>query len=697
MKARRIELLAALAGLLVTGAAAVAQDLAQPDPEEFLQARLANPRMNSTGEGFCWHAAYSAGAYLDAYEAFGNPKWIEAAEKHYDFVVSKLRKDPDGYEGWIGPYLGAGDDIEGDALVGDAILCANLVRFAEVVLGDEKLKARWGAKANKYVELSTRIIWEKWNHRGCYYTDAAGRGSYHTHHKYVDAKTGKWVERPSMVISDNLNKHYSASLVLLRLWRLTGKTEYKDRVKAVYGRAKDMWRYYPDADRVVWNFWMPHGPYDIEGTAPKSWVAVHPSRSGYQAGEVRNIVEVYDSGLVFDANDLRRIIRTNHWMYSNGKWRCADGTSDAGELWTALARFDEKTRTLYEQQLRASRDDGAKIALAYLKNVTAKRLGFGRLYVKDPAKVELVRWPLQPGRNIGMSVVIPDAVETINAAKVKLACQTRAAGTLTVELLDAAGKKVLGELYRAEATKGTEYHAPRWDGTNPATGRKDLGEYRIRWTLAGESRVEPVWVKVGTKRAAAGPEDLKAGERIACDFEGKLDARWKIEGAKLSADQAHGGKKSLKLDQRHQAVLRFGDDDLPVKVSMWVFDAGKQFGKEGVNGPAWGVRTAGGNKFAVRTCWRPYLAGDRDYAWLNTGQNQWFSPHPCRLTRKKGWGLWVFDFTNPKAVKVTLDGKPITTLDAKFTPSGAAAVYLMGGDAKAGALYVDDVTVEYPK
>ena len=48
-----------------------------------------------------------------------------------------------------------------------------------------------------------------------------------------------------------------------------------------------------------------------------------------------------------------------------------------------------------------------------------------------------------------------------------------------------------------EVPKDPEYNAPRWDGTNPKTGKKDLGEYRIRWTLNGESRIEPVWVETG--------------------------------------------------------------------------------------------------------------------------------------------------------------------------------------------------------
>ncbi|MBN2584011.1 MAG: hypothetical protein JXL80_13180 [Planctomycetes bacterium] len=674
---------------------AQAGNVPEPDPAAYCDQVIRGVRPNAgTGEQFCWYAAYSAETFLDGYEAFGNPKWLEAAEKFFDFYLSKLQKDPDGYEGWIGdPISEKGTELATDAVVGDAVLCAPLVRFAEIVQADSKLKSRFGAKAKRYVDLATRICWDKWNRRDCYYEDAAGWGSYHTYGKLVDVKTNKWVDRPSRTISENLNKHYSVSIVLLRLWRVTGKPEYRERVLKVYGRAKTMWRYYPDEDRIVWNFWMPHGPYDIEGSAPKSWVGVHSSRPGYQAGETADFVEVYDSGLVYEREDLQRMIRTNHWMIAAGKWRSADGTTDAGQLWPALARFDPQIRAVYEKQVggNSPRD---RIALAYLRNVTDKLGGWKRRYVEDEKKVEVVKVPLDPGRNITMSVIIPNWVETANNDRVRLACQTRAAGSLKIELLDKDGSEVLGTLHEIDVPQGSEYNAPLWDGTNPKTGRKDIGQYTIRWTLAGESRQSPVWVKVGKRRAKTEAEALEKGQTLTVDFESKLDSRWHLEGAVVSSEQKHGGRKSLKVDTT--ARLAFGEyDDLPVRITMWVYDSGQKFGKQSTNGPAWGIVTANGDKFCLRQCWRGYLGGDQEYAWVNTGENQWFSPHPSGVRRGNGWVECVFDFTDPAAVKVTGNGQEVRRLTPKYTPKGAVAIYLL--NEQAGPLFVDDIKIEYPK
>jgi hypothetical protein len=669
----------------------------EPDPEAYLRGVMANGRLRTTGtgEGFCWHAAAAASDFLDAYEAFGNPEWLAAAEKYYAFYIGKLQKDPDGYEGWIGdPISAEGAQLSTDAVVGDAILCEPLARFAWIVLTKEpdKLKSRFGKTAEEYVRLATRICWEKWNKRGCYYEDEAGLGSYHTHGKLVDLKSGKWVDAPTRVISDNLNKHYSISHVLLRLWRITNKAEYKYRVMSVYGRAKTMWRYYPDEDRVVWNFWMPHGPWDIEGRAPKSWVGVHPERSGYQAGEVADWVEVYDSGLVFERADLERIIRTNHWMVEGGTWRNADGTTDAGTLWTALARFDKQIRDQYEAGLKAKDTPGNRIRLAFLKNVTEKRLGFERLYCPEESKAEVVKTRLDSGRNITMSVVIPNRLELANDDRVQLACQTRAAGTLRIELLTGTGKP-LGTVAEIQVDGKSQFNAPFFDGTNPATGKKETGEFLIRWTLGGESRMQGVWIVQGKRRTDGGVNALAAGQSVSEDFEGKLDPRWKLDRSEAGGEQVHGGNKSLKVNG--QAELVFGRyEDLPVRVTMWIWDAGAKLGQNG-NGPAWGVGTAMGDKFAVRQVWRKYLAGDREYSWLNTAQGQWFSPHPSGVPRKAGWSQWVFDFSDPKAAKVTGDGNAVRRLDARFTPSGAVSVFLMGS-REGGPLYVDDIKVEYP-
>ncbi len=673
----------------------------EPDPRAVLRDALANGqlRTSGTGELFCWHAASSANVFLDAYEAYGNPEWLAAAEEYYAFFLDKLQKDPDGYEGWIGDPVGTrGRQLSTDAVVGDAILCEPLARFAWIVLKkDPHLKDRFGDTAERYVRLATRICWEKWNHRDCYYEDASGWGSYHTYGKLIDLDAGEWVDAPGRVISDNLNKHYAVTKVLLRLWRITGNDEYKDRVTAVFGRAKTMWRHYPDADRVVWNFWMPHGPYDLKGRAPASWVAVHPSRAGYQAGEVADWVEVYDSGLVFTADDLRRIIRTNHWMMpaAGRDWRNADGTTDAGTLWTALARFDDRIRRELERRLNANDTPRNRIAMAYLKNVTEKHLGFERRWCADEADAEVVDVPLQPGRAITMSVVIPDTVELVNDAPVQLACQTRTAGELTIDLLDADGREVLGRLHTIPVADRTEYNAPFFDGTHPATGEKTPGRYTVRWTLDGESRTQPVYVVRGVRRQRSGPRPLAAGETIEEGFEGELDERWTLERCEVTDEKARRGDRSLKVDGR--ATLTFGGgSDLPVRIRMWVWDAGAEKGDTSATGPGWGVITALGDTFAIRQMWRSYLAGDREYVWLNTGENQWFSPHPAGVARRRGWGMWVFDFSDPDHVTISGNGGPVRGLNAKFTPAGAVAVTLLGSDT-GGPLYVDDITIEHAR
>lgn len=688
-----------MAALFVMGFACrgMAQGLPEPDPAQIREgAQRRGDLQNFNGEASAWHAAYVASDFLLGYEAYGNVKWLEEGEKFYDFLISKLTKDPDGYEGWIGETINQTEKVRADALVGDAIMCEFLVEFALIVRGKPELQARFGAKADEYVKLVRRIIWDKWNHRGCYYEDA-GYGGYHTHDKVIDGATGKWLDRPSSVISDNLNKHYSAGRVILRLWRLDPRPEYKERVIKIFSRAKAMWRHFPDEDRIVWNFWMPQGPYDLEGTAPKSWVGVHSSRAGYQAGEVGDWIEVYDSGLVFEQKDFERIIRTNHWMADNG-WKCADGTSAAGTRWDALARFDDRIRKQYEEELRGKNHPRFQIRFAYLKNVTEKQLGWKRRHVKDESQVQVSRPPLCPGRFLTMAIAIPSVVETANAARIKFATQTRQAGTLKLELLAQNGKDVLGEIWSGPAGDKSEYHAPAWDGSNPQTGKKDLGSYWVRWTLNDEQRLWPVAVVVGEKREKTTPDAMRPGEVAKEDFEGTLSQRWLLEGAEVSSEQVRGGGKSLKLINGTKAEFLIGEHEaLPVKVSFWIFDNGKNFGKDTANGAKWGVKTAAGDKFVLAQCWRKYLNGDNDYVWFNSGENQFFNPHPARIGRASGWTQCVFDFTNPAQATVTCNGKPVGTLNAKFTPKGAVAIWLVGGDPKTGPLYIDDLEVEYPQ
>ena len=691
---------------LLASTLCAAEDAPLPTPQAYYNiARSDGGLKTSTGELFCWISACASHEFLHAYEASGrkDPAWLEQAQVFYDWCIQQsISDDPDGFPGTIG--VDADDQANkgraeiktvADTLVGDTLIARPLLEWAELVQADPALQARFGARAKEYIALATRMCWDKWNKRNCYYQDAHGYGSYHTYPFVIDrANRKQWLPRPSNVWSDNLNKHYEAGLVFLSLYKLTGKTEYRDRVIAIFSRAKAMFRLFPDEDRVVWNFWMPHAAYDLDGTAPKSWVGVHPSRAGYQEFEAMAFLTVYDAGLVFDRRDLERMVRTNHWMIEHGM-KSADGTTNAGKPWNAFAPFDDLVRTAVEKECQKN-----PIAMAYLKQVQLKRNGYDRKNVKDPSAVKVSAVSVQPGRKLILANPIPDSLEIANNDRISLLAEVQEAGTVKIELLGVDGTTVLGTVATAEVDpKNGAFVAPRWDGTNPKTGKKTPGEYLLRYTLNGESRTWPVAVKMGAVRTdSSKPAPLAAGGSLHYDFEHALDARWSLEGDSAVAEgKAKSGTKALRVGRQAKAVLNFaGQDDLPVRVTFAAFDGGAKHGGQNVWGQALCLRTAVGDLFAIRQMWRSYLSGDSEVYWFNTGEGQFFSPHQSKLGRAPGWNEWSFEFNAGKVV-VERDGKRLELAPARFVPTGAVALVFLGpenvGDPD---LWIDDLTVSYP-
>ena len=206
-------------------------------------------------------------------------------------------------------------------------------------------------------------------------------------------------------------------------------------------------------------------------------------------------------------------------------------------------------------------------------------------------------------------------------------------------------------------------------------------------------RTEVLGMKPGSPSAGSGK-----GDTLMIDFEKPLDPRWKLEGAELSVEQAHGGKRSLKLGAGNVATFVFGkEDNLPVKITMWVFEPGKKLGASDVNGSAFGVTIADGSHFCVRNCWRSYLAGDTNYSWVSTAENQWFSNYCSAITRKEGWHAFVFDFSNPKEPRIGSEGEMVEEATKKWMTRGAIGLIFVGGEANGGPLYIDDISIEYSR
>ncbi|MCC5836052.1 MAG: hypothetical protein JJU20_15095 [Opitutales bacterium] len=689
---------------------------AQPSPQVFLNQALSNSGLQtSSGEQYAWHVNFNARYFVDAYEAYNDPAWLDAAIEYFDTAIEDgISEDPDGYPGVIGAFIR--QDLSDptveflyDAIVGDALIASHILRVAETIFNDPLLHAEYLAKAEEYLDLAEAMIWTKWNERSTYFVDHLGYGSYHTHPYGIrrDDPT-VWEPQPNRKISENLNKQYKAAQAIMRLYRITGERKYRDRAYEIFSRAKAMFRYYPDQERIVWNFWMPHGRWDMDGSNTRSWVAVHPSMSFYQVIETEIFMEAYNTGIVFDQEDIQKMVNTNLWMRDNN-WVNADGSASAGELWKDLAQVDSEIRNLYASELSGSASLRDQISLAYLENVVDERSGFNRVLVDSESEVVVHDVELQPGTQLMMALAVPSQIETVNSDRSQLVVRAVSSGSISVDLLDQDGE-LIGNLDSGNVSGN--YYSYAWDGTHPLSEQIEHGEYIVRWTFAGEERTWPVSVVEGELR-----EDdfsglqIRPGQTLFYDFEdGDLDSRWLVENADISNNRSFSGEKSLRVVRNGRATLNFGDFvDLPVRIEFRVYDGGEEFGTQIQEGAFWGTRSANGDQFLLGKRWRSFLNGDDLLVWINLGLNDGWSVYNTGLERSKGqWSRWVFDYSEGLQEPVityngvTLDNSRVTDVGVEWLPGGAVGVAFRGpgpdvpgSEIQKAFLYVDDLKVTH--
>jgi hypothetical protein len=461
-----------------------------PSPEKLRQAILANSNIHRfKGELFTWHAAYNADVFYKGYMTYKDEKWIEEGIKYFDFLESKMEKEPDGYYGWVGPRI-EDEKIYGAAIVGDANLISPMLSIAEIIVKDKELYNKYGKKAEEYIKLAKDII-EKWDKRGCWY-EQLGYGKYLVQTKFIDPKKpDEWIEMENFQISENLNKSGKMGLICLKLYRILGDKFYRDRAIKIFSYYKSIMRYYQNEDRYVWNFWEPFAPCDMTGI-PKHWVSVHPERAGYQAAEVSFFVEAYHTGVVFDQKDIKRFINTNLWMwnksYDNPQFKSADGKTNAGTLWDSLSDFDETIRKLKQILLEREKGDFAIVEKDYFMNVKCKEPpSFKRKYVIDEKEIIIPDIPIYNSEDISMAVVIPMIFDNWT----KISAKLEKDGKLEIYLYSKDGK-MIEKIFEDNVKSG--FKTIRWDGKNKE-GKKYQGEYKIRFVFGNSIREVPI--KIG--------------------------------------------------------------------------------------------------------------------------------------------------------------------------------------------------------
>jgi hypothetical protein len=434
-----------LGAAVLSGLALRAQE---PGPQALYNKVVGNPNLKKfpKGENFCWHANYDLRRFVQSYKSTGDTAYLDAGVRFYEFLVGNLDTGPDGYLGWIGPYE-YDESVWCDVHVGDAVLFDGLLGFSEVVLADSKLEARYAEPATKYVALARRNLFEKWDARGTWHNDGP-YGSYRSWNRYgAPGNLKEWPVRDEIKNSNlalPFNKQDDVGAAALKLYRITGEPQFRERAFRIFALHKS--RLNLIDDHYQWNYWEPLGAADIADGRTRHWVNVHPDRP-YQAGEVEHIVEAYHTGLVFDEQDIRRIINTNLRVMWNGSfdaplYRNSNGnaTQKAGTLWTALADFDETVRKLAHRSGTPS---------------------FERRHVKG--KVEVFDFPFSSCPELNMAAAMENGS--------LLACSAPAAGAIEVAQITANGKKVIHEWNRG----GQMFH--RWSPPRE--------KCRVRFTFNG--------------------------------------------------------------------------------------------------------------------------------------------------------------------------------------------------------------------
>ena len=471
---------------------------------EFRTNLMRNPNIaKSSGEAFSWHATSGVNGFIQGYHVNDKDKsWLEEASTYYDFLISKMEKEPDGYMGWVGPYFGLEPEV-GAVVIGDANLCDAMLEFCEIVMKDPALKASpLGKKAEGYIALARKTLVEKWDKRGGYYEDGMF-ASYLSTGIVIDKDTHQLKALPGKKWSENLNKHARMGACFLKLYRITGEALFKERAEKIFGHYKAIMRYPKEEDRYFWNFWEPLGPFDFkpDGVSAASWVAVHHSNPGYQAIECSLLVEAYHTGVVFSEEDLKKIIHTNLWMWNQSltdiHFKASDGVPktpayakppgvDAGCLWASLADFDPKIREIYAAQLKSSKDE---LEREYFEKITCKDPpSFKRKYVTGEVKLPDIQ--VYPNTEIVMAVAIPAHISVSKGEKTRLVCKVNVQGPVTVNLLSEDGKTTLFEIGKIEIKPYKDMYGVssiEWDGKDQS-GKALKGNYRVRFTLNDSTR-----------------------------------------------------------------------------------------------------------------------------------------------------------------------------------------------------------------
>lgn len=335
------------------------------------------------GEEIGWLMTPFLDGFYYGYLATGDSKWVDMLVDWADSLVKRGIKDPAGFLGWPKPGGASTRSVPNfytDNQLGEAMVLRPMVLMAGEILKAPALKAKYGAKAEGYLELSRRAF-EKWDWRGCWREVKEG-GLWVVPPFGFDPKTGKWSEGLARRNEDGFslpaNKQNYIARWLMAMYDVTKQPVYRERAEKWWRLMKSRMKLREGGKYYVWNYWDPAGPWDRKPDGSlKHWIGVHPN-GGYYNIDVWGIVTAYEHGLVFTREEIDRLIATNRdfmWnqQIDGAKFQRIDGgkpdkrwSKTPGVLWTALLPYDETLREIFEANHDPASWGGLRLTPWYL-------------------------------------------------------------------------------------------------------------------------------------------------------------------------------------------------------------------------------------------------------------------------------------------------------------------------------------------
>jgi hypothetical protein len=266
------------------------------------RARLFDGTKGSPG----WTFAYVPRAYLSAYRAKKDTKWLDCLVVRIDNLIDEMRDTPvpgsavcptgeywpgykDGFRGWGTASYGQYDEF----MVHDGHVCVPIARFVKEVYRDPALHAKYKPKADHYLRTLEDHIIAKWHANW-----DAERGT-NTHLR----GWGGWRNLPH-------NQYLAFGTLLLVLHEIAQFRQYVPTNPAFpdfYLREstemarffKSRLKYLEKEDAYVWLY-----------MEPESDPTPRPEDTGHANLDIEFAIRAYELGIAFDEKDMRRLANT---------------------------------------------------------------------------------------------------------------------------------------------------------------------------------------------------------------------------------------------------------------------------------------------------------------------------------------------------------------------------------------------------